>query len=419
MPIRSRIPIPTLACAAILVLSACAGGDDAFVEAPSYDAAIAAANATDGLVLIDFYATWCGPCKAFAADLESDAALRTSLGRTAFVRVDAESEDGGLELAERFGVDSYPTFVVVDGAGAEIDRWAGYGSAEGFVERLDAVLADPIPLEARVARFETEPTVEDARRLAEAFRYAGELPRAVGYLEQAVALAPGEAAEFRAEIVSAQLRGLGDESFTTDDVAAAVADLLAEPDASASTLARVGLRLASGAERHDLDGVLASVLPRALEAVDRERAAPTGLEDDDVTDFLDDARARLELATAIHVDRDLDRSVELKRASMPTGWRDDAAQLNSFAWWCFEHRTNVEEATELALRGVELAEPGAQRAMILDTAAELCNLGGDCGEALALMERALEDEPDSDYYREQRDRFAALVDGGDEGAVVM
>lgn len=419
MTLRSLAPIAALACAAVLPLAGCAGGAGAFVESATFDDALLAAANRDGLVVVDFYATWCGPCKSFAADVETDDGLRGALAKAAFVRVDAEAEDGGLELAERFAIESYPTFVVVDAEGNEIDRWAGYGTADGFVERLGRTLADPVPLDARVTRFEAEPTVADAERLAEAFLYAGELPRAVGYLERAIELAPDDAARYRGEIVSAHLRGLGG-AFTVEDVAASAAALIAEPDAKAETLGYVGDMLAARAERHELTDVLEAYLPSAIDAVESDRDRSEAERDgDDKIAFLDGMRTRLLLAQAIHVDGDLARAVELKRDSMPEGWLDDAVQLNSFAWWCFEHETNVAEATELALRGVELAEPGSQRAMILDTAAELCNLAGDCGEALALMNRAIEDDPENDHYREQRDRFAERLESQEGVAAVL
>ena len=47
--------------------------------------------------------------------------------------------------------------------------------------------------------------------------------------------------------------------------------------------------------------------------------------------------------------------------------------------------------------------------MILDTLAELCNLAGDCGEAIATIDRAIEQDPDRDYYKEQRARFEAIL----------
>lgn len=63
-------------------------------------------------VLVDFSATWCGPCKAFAPVLEEFAASR---GKTLkVVKIDVDQFD---ELAREVGIRSVPTILVVkDGA---------------------------------------------------------------------------------------------------------------------------------------------------------------------------------------------------------------------------------------------------------------------------------------------------------------
>ena len=109
-------------------------------------------------------------------------------------------------------------------------------------------------------------------------------------------------------------------------------------------------------------------------------------------------------------DRSGQIQVRLERDRLPEGWEENPDQLNRFAWWCFENDVNLEEAQELALKGVELAETDGQKANILDTAAEICNALGNCDEAIVLMKRALEDEPTSEYYAEQLTRFEEAVE---------
>jgi tetratricopeptide (TPR) repeat protein len=121
------------------------------------------------------------------------------------------------------------------------------------------------------------------------------------------------------------------------------------------------------------------------------------------------ARRSLLLEKALHVDQDFEAAVRLKRDSMPVGWQDSAGDLNNFAWWCFENKVNLEEAEELARTATELAEPGQEKAMILDTLAEICNALGNCGEAVALMQAAMEEDPENEYYRKQLDRFQEIL----------
>ena len=63
---------------------------------------------SDKLVLIDFYADWCGPCKMMAPMVESLAGKYA--GKIDFYKVDIDQEP---ELASVFGIRSIPTFLFI------------------------------------------------------------------------------------------------------------------------------------------------------------------------------------------------------------------------------------------------------------------------------------------------------------------
>jgi hypothetical protein len=164
----------------------------------------------------------------------------------------------------------------------------------------------------------------------------------------------------------------------------------ADPTTTLSTTYYVG-RATSGEEDH------ATVKPFLEKS--REKMANA---DEELSPGLVQA---IELQALMVLDEDMDAAVDYKRAHMADGWMEDADQLNAFAWWCFENGVNLEEAQKLALKGVELADAGTQRAMVLDTAAEICNALGNCDEAIALIKLALEEEPGNEYYGEQLAKF--------------
>lgn len=75
--------------------------------------------ATQGLLMVDFWAEWCGPCRAIAPVLEELA--EASHGRVTLMKVNV---DQSPELAARFDIRSIPTILLVR-EGAVVDRVVG------------------------------------------------------------------------------------------------------------------------------------------------------------------------------------------------------------------------------------------------------------------------------------------------------
>ena len=93
-----------------------------------------AALSHDGITVIDFWADWCGPCRAMAPQFERAAALRPHYQ---FVKVDVDAEPA---IAAAYGIRSIPTLMVfLDGE--PVAAQTGLIAAEQLVEALDRIVS--------------------------------------------------------------------------------------------------------------------------------------------------------------------------------------------------------------------------------------------------------------------------------------
>lgn len=89
----------------------------------------------EGLPLVlDFSATWCGPCKKIAPIIEELAGEYD--GRVNIGKCDVDDNE---ELASRFGIRNVPTVLFIKD-GNVVDRHVGAAPKSVFVEKINALL---------------------------------------------------------------------------------------------------------------------------------------------------------------------------------------------------------------------------------------------------------------------------------------
>jgi thiol-disulfide isomerase/thioredoxin len=367
-------------------------GDDALL---TFSEAQKRATEQELPLLVDFFADWCAPCKAFDRDRAASAELKDALGQVVFTSIDAEKGEG-VELAETYEIHGYPTYVLMTASGEVIDRWSGYGDPEGFVETLGGALADPTTLDEKAKRFERAPTASDAKVLGRIAESKSDYTGALDYYRRAAKLDPSD--DLSTHIFwSSYYEYTRGKTLTAEDLKAAADAVLASENANAPVVVNLAMTMNRVATKEHNPELRTPYLEAAVEALDKDESIPPPVQKE------------VELLAALHLERDEAVAVQLKKETMPEGWMEDAGQLNGFAWWCFENQLNLEEAEKLGRRGVELASPGREKAMVLDTVAEICNLRGDCRDAVTLIELALQEDSENDYYQKQLERFQKLL----------
>ncbi len=156
-----------LACVAASGLAAIAEESDPWFH--SYDEGIAAAQAADKPVLLDFTAEWCVWCRKMEEDVFPDPKVQAALKDFVCIRVDTEADP---RVALAYQIRSLPRFVVLNTFGeVTVDR-TGYMPVEVFLDALaDGREGAHVKLEANAAPeikpVETPTQVVD-RALAEA-----------------------------------------------------------------------------------------------------------------------------------------------------------------------------------------------------------------------------------------------------------
>ena len=151
-----------------------------FAEEPfhdiSYEKALVKAGAEKKIVMIDFFTTWCGPCKKLDKTTWKDEKVQAWLeSKTVALKIDAEKE---RDLAKQFKVRAYPTMVFIKPDGSLIASMIGYKDPTAFL----ATAGDRIKGITKLTKAEAE-FKKDPENLASRKAYADALMAAEKYPE--------------------------------------------------------------------------------------------------------------------------------------------------------------------------------------------------------------------------------------------
>lgn len=335
---------------AVLLVASAASGQVRFSDEP-FDAALRQASERGALVLVDVYATWCGPCHRLDEEVFPTPLVGEAASNMVAIKVDAEAGEGPA-LVERYHVVGYPTVLVLRADGTEIDRVFGYHPPEDFAELLRGFEDGTATLDALRERVAADPdNLEQRMELAERTLVRGDVAEGEAMLR---ALMDLDASNERGLRSRAHLF-LGKYGYLRSrrDFAAAVAEF------------DVILREFPGS-------------PQALSA-------------------------QLQAGIALLRAGDVDAAFARFDAAIATS-PEEPALYNAVAFSAARERAGLEQAAARARAGLTLAPEDAS---LWDTYAEVLAASGDLEGALEAIGEAIEHAPDEAYYRTQQRRFEA------------
>lgn len=103
---------------------------------------LAQAKAEDKLIFLDAYTTWCGPCKMMTAKVFPDETVGEVYNER-FVNAKIDMEKGeGPDLARRYAVSAYPTYLFIDGEGQLVHKGIGYIPKPALLELADVAVSE-------------------------------------------------------------------------------------------------------------------------------------------------------------------------------------------------------------------------------------------------------------------------------------
>ncbi len=305
-------------------------------QAGDFASALARAKKAKKLVFVDFYATWCGPCKMMDRTVYSDSAVAKAAAHFVNRKVDAEKGEG-ITLAQRYKIDAYPTLVIVDATGKEVARETGYRPADRFRRYLDDTRSGRGTikgLEQLIVK--GGDTFENRAALGEKLAESGELDRAREQFDRARKLDPSDPGNRGADLLLVIARNRGQAGNPTGAVADAATYLASFPAS-----------------------------PRRMEVLAIKANAYANL-------------AQKDSAVATY-------------RQILDAHPDDAGTLGAFARFCAAHEAALDDALAAANRAVE--GTAGKDADALDALAEVYSARGQHDEAVSTAERALDASP--------------------------
>lgn len=160
------------------------------------DAALQQAGKADKLVLVNFYANWCGFCRRMDQTTFTDKTVIQKMNAFVPVKINTDREK---KIAEEYAVNGLPTTVILDSKGRIILGSVGYMRSNNFIEMMDLAVKTITDLRQDLRELESDPNnwnraLEFAQKNLEPQRFQDALP----WLERIIEHAPKDQIDIHA-----------------------------------------------------------------------------------------------------------------------------------------------------------------------------------------------------------------------------
>ncbi|MBX7150918.1 thioredoxin family protein [bacterium] len=362
-----------------------------------------AAKTKNQIIMIDFFTTWCGPCKLLDQNIYRSAAFKAYTEQMICYKIDAEKGEG-IAMADKYGVRVYPSVVFIDADGNEVERKVGYEpDINRYLKELDRIILGKDVYAQWMKEYQKKPSYESAAKLAEYYlRY--DLIKAVPYYQFALNSDPQISKGMTRDLL--MQHAVTALQFSIDSIGIPEAEnfLKRFPEHPASH--SVAANLAYAYLRKNMNDKAWNLITMTYEKADdagrkgiediyqriRQATGHTTKEEDYAElEKLDGTAARgasrmIEIYTK-HGEKDKAASVVLNWIQKnPNGSLSD---YNDVGWSAFEAKAAEKEMATSLIKKWDSSPAANQDSYVADTIASLCEALGDKANAVRFGEYAV------------------------------
>jgi len=341
----------------------------------------------DKIILVDFETDWCVWCDRLDKDTYTDERVMEFAEQNLIsIKIDAEKNDGP-EQKKKYRVRGYPTILLLDPSGNELDRIVGYRPPKEFLEELIRIKGG-------------ENTLTDL--LAQHRRKLEDYPIQLSLSKKFISLNLPDSARKHLDNVYSYQQNKSQLDFSISLKLSQMYYQIGPLDRSIDLLEEI---IGSGIDSSDT-AYFYRLLYKARKNSDIDELYEYVNLSENVERKKQSYWQMIRILKKQKKNPELEADFYLKVIALyDSDYKYLASLLNSFAW----RMTELEKNLDLALEKIDLALEFGEDIRILDTKAEVLWKLGLTEEALKVIKKCIERDPNKKYYKDQKNKFLGLT----------